>query len=93
MAEQRPRYFLPARCALPQPLPLQLLFQWGSPSFKGLVIPHTRRCGTAEADAPINMYQSPQGRQPVWAEAPHRGKVWNLLVLKITGFKRLFLQK
>ena len=73
MAEQRPTYFLLARCALPQPLPLQLLFHQGSSSFKGLVISNTRRCRTAEADAPINMYQSPQGRQPVWAEAPHQG--------------------
>ena len=30
-------------------------------------MPHARRHGTAEAD------QSPQGRQPVWAEAPHQG--------------------
>ena len=43
-------------------------------SFKGLVIPHSRRRGTAEADAPINVHQSPQGQQPVlWAEAPHQG--------------------
>ena len=58
---------------LPQSLLIQLLIHSGSSGFKGLVIPHTRRRGTAEADAPSNMYQCPQGRQPVWAEAPHQG--------------------
>ena len=58
---------------LPQSLLIQLLIYWGSSSFKGLVNPHTRKRGTAEADAPINMYQSPQVRQSVWAEAQHQG--------------------
>ena len=58
---------------LPQSLLIQLLIQLGSSGFKGLVIPNTRRRGTAEADAPINMHQSHQRRQPVWAEAPHQG--------------------
>ena len=70
-SKDRLTYLLLVR--LPQSLPIQLLIHWGSSRFKGLVIPHTRRRGTAEADAPINMYQSAQGRQPVWAEAPHQG--------------------
>ena len=57
---------------LPQPLPLQLLFHYGSSSFKGLVIPHARRRDTAQADAPINVHQSPEGRQPLWAETLHQ---------------------
>ena len=48
----------PAVC-LPQPLPPPLLFHQDSSSFQGLVIPHTRRRGKAEADAPINVYHSP----------------------------------
>ena len=51
---------------LPQSLLIELHFHWGSSSFKGLLVPHARRCGTAEADAPINVYRSP----PKCSDAP-----------------------
>ena len=35
-------------------------------SFKGLVVPHALRRGTAEADAPINVHRSP----PKCSDAP-----------------------
>ena len=51
---------LPSRpVRLPQPLSLHLFFHWGFSTLKGLVILHTRRRRTAEADAPINVYKVP----------------------------------
>ena len=58
---------------LPQSLLIPLLIHSGSSGFKKLVIPGTCRRGTAQGDAHINMYDSPQGGQPVWAEARHQG--------------------
>ena len=59
--------------SLPRSLLIQLFIHSGSSGFKRLVIPPTHRRGTAGADAPISMHQSPQGQQPVWAEATHTG--------------------